>query len=551
MALSHWGWKLLRPAGSYRNLEHAALYIPPGGASSPRKVLQCTAQRDVFPQGPPGAVGVQRRFARTTESLLHDDEKSGFLQEGPSSCHTNRPSSVAKSRLSGGPGQCQPPGGLKKSRTLATRRWSGGLISAAYDAQLCLLTMSYSPGWSSANPASEETAAAAATAGRLLRASSVLGAAERKTSSIPCHLDPSAISALVTHAFADGPTSGPPQAIGYPTKRHVVSFHLPSLSPAGLSELVYLCSVGLGIRDCAFFKEASSLALWQLQVLQRPRQSRSQEPAKADSRNAPLGRTFGDFDTIPLGVLEDFATQVVEAPVKSPPKPSAHRIVKLLRALLHAGYEDPQLFEVAVNYLTKQCTYTHSEVLHAAALLRVMPPGRPRNNLAQSLAERLMLRERRLPLRVAAAAANVFSLVSVPRGSAQRGDPQGRPQGVSEGDSLASKRQAPCGQSCSTEEGSYEIRPVYLYPSLSVLYASLARSAKRALEVNMLGIGGRVRGRDLALLARGFVRAGEHAAATPWVAAMEEHWKGLRPCLDPQSLLLLLVSLPKLQQGLP
>ncbi|KAL8439900.1 hypothetical protein Efla_006519 [Eimeria flavescens] len=416
----------------------------------------------------------------------------------------------------------------KKPQIIARRRHSGGIVTATYEQHFRRLVLSISSLAEPCGGMREETAAAEATAASLIRASAVCEAAKH-TALAQDHLQASAISALVSYAFAGGSE----QSSGEETRRHVIFFNLPSLSPAALADLVYLCGVGLGVKDEAFLSEAARVGRWQLEVLQKhKRRLRSSSQLRNSSDTAAVRTSNCLYSG---ATLDDLATRVMEAPVRSPPRPGAHRLIRLLRGLLHAGHKDDRLLSEAVGYLESECIFTHNDLLHALALLKVMPSGEHRDRLLRLAAQRIILRERRLPLCVVAAASNVFSLLLPPpctssaRGGVFLGELQRQAQSASSG---------PRGERCHSF-------------SLEALFTSLASSAKRALEVSSVGIVDSLRGRDLALLARGFVRARQQAAALPWVEAMERHWRDLRFSFDPQSLALLLVSVPKLQRALP
>lgn len=423
----------------------------------------------------------------------------------------------------------------RKPRLLAKCRWSGGFASAAYEHHLCRLVLTFSPKTETPDVGSGETAAASEAAGGLLRALSVCEAAEGRAS-VQGHLDASAVSALVDYAFVRGSERNAAKAAARPAARQTVSLHLPSLSPSALFDLVFLCAVRLGVKDKQFLEEASQVALWQLETLRKWMQPESEQTQKPDGE---------------AGDLDGFSRQVVEAPLRYSPRPSAHRIIKLLRGLVYAGRENPRLFDAAAEHLAARCTYTHSDLLHALALLKDMKPSPARDTVAKTVCQRLLLREQHLPLCVVASASNVFSRVQLPAVSnptpptPSLGGGCGRTDAQSP--SLVGDSQSQCGP---RREGHAAAPSSDL--SHVDLFKSLSRSAKKAFEAQSLGAKvGPTRGRDLALLARGFVRARQRAAAAPWVAVMDRQWAALRPSIEPHSLSLLLVSLSKLQNGLP
>ncbi|KAL8450904.1 hypothetical protein Emag_003010 [Eimeria magna] len=435
-----------------------------------------------------------------------------------------------------------------KLRVLARRRYTGSFVTATYEPHLRKLVLSISPVLRPTGGVSEETAAAAATADRLIRAASVCEAAEPRVSQRG-RLEASAVSALVDYALAGGPAKSLPLASAAPLQRQAVSFHLPCLSPAALSELVYLCAFRLGVRDHDFFSEVTRVSLWQLDVLQRLRGGGSSPPRTQhqpfSGRDCDVRRCQKEM----MGQgLEGLEKMIFEAPVASSPRPGAHQVAKLLRGLCHAGYKDHRLFHAAVDYLEKECTYTHSDLLHALALLKVMSPGASRDKLARLLSQRILLRERRLPLCVIGAAANVFSLLQLPRcESSSLREAASHTLQMKEPLSLEAFKTS----LCATHTNAHATLAVSSSLPSRQLFESLASSAKRAFEVSFWGIGGGARGRDLALLARGFVRARQQSAAMPWVQSLERHWKDLGPSFEPHSLSLLIVSLSKLQRGLP
>ncbi|KAL8272533.1 hypothetical protein Esti_003532 [Eimeria stiedai] len=491
------------------------------------KALQ-TVSTSSRPLGINGNKGLHLRVAgRRSFSTIADHSAGGIADE--------EVSDVEQTRFSGrGTTACSKP------RVLARCRYAGGYVAATYEPHLRKLVLSISPVLKPTGSFSEETAAAAATADRLIKASFVCEAAKSRQSQRG-RLEASAVSALVDYAFARGSRSVPHTSAA-PSQRQAISFHLPSLSPSALSEVVYLCALGLSVRDHDFFSEVTRVALWQLDVLQRLRKGGPSPPhaqqQPSSKRDCPV---TGSWE-------EGLEKRIAEAPVISSPRPGAHQVAKLLRGLSHTGHEDQRLFHAAVDYLETECTYTHSDLLHALALLKAMSLGAPRDKLAKLISQRILLRERRLPLCVIAAAANVFSLLQLHR-SASSTHRSVVPE------TLQKATQPYLGASktllCATHTSAHA-SPAFSSPLPSTeLFQSLASSAKRALEVTCLGIGGGTRGRDLALLARGFVRARQQSTAVPWVQALERQWKDLRPSLEPHSLSLLIVSLSKLQCGLP
>lgn len=513
MALSHGVRIGPRSVKSLRYFGNKAVLNPFKDPSDTGKLHHDMTQGVGFLQGSLGISGGSCRFGSIGGPPHKTVKDSKLLRERLPDAYTKRSTDVAEKRAAGGRNAPYWKEALKKSRLLARLGWSGGMLIATYEAHLCRLVISFSPDRRTPRGASDETAAASATAGCLLRASSVCEGAG-SGGSLQGHSEVPEVSALVDYAFWGRFARASTQMAGYPTERLVMSFHLPTLSPAALSEVVYLCGVRMGIKDREFFEEASRVALRQLESLKRPNQPKLSQVSDRQGPNARwLTEPRQPMSSSEISVA--FASQIKEVAVKSCSPPTVSRIARLLRGLAQAGHESPELFDAGVEYLASECTYSHSDLLHALALLKRLSPGAIRDKLAQPLASRILVRERRLPLVVVAAASNVFSFF-----------PQSPP-------------------SCNSSECMSS------FPALEDLYASLARSAKRALELHALGLGDHLRGRDLALLARGFVRSRQHTASTPWLLEMELQWKTLRLSVDPQSLSLLLVSLSKLQHGLP
>ncbi|XP_026191579.1 uncharacterized protein LOC34620509 [Cyclospora cayetanensis] len=493
----------------------------------------------------------------------------------------------------------------EKLRVLARRRGCEEDVSVSYENSLCRVLLTFSVNKELTGPlrdarghqgAREEIEAEMDIARSLRRASAVCEAVNRGASPENA-LGAEALlaPALVAYAFSCGREGSKgssssrvmpgeevfSRAETFSSARQLVSFHLPSLSPAALCDLIFFCTARLRVRDSQFLEDAARVALEHLKLLleldkpaevyhRQPLHSRNDLPGPSamDSVQKPPSTQRSPEDMAAQDVRDDdFVRRILEAPVRFSRPPSAHHMAKLLRGIILGGHEAPEVLALGVAYLKRRCTYTHSDLLHSLALLKVMPSGAPREHLAAFVAQKLILRERRLPLPVVAAAANVFSRVSLPpfrmqpESSWAHAERQHMPskglealEGARSADALGfsvEARVAPNGPLHAGSSRSNGNDSASVLPSAGALYASLSCSAQRVLDVRRLGIGGSVRGRDLALLAHGFVKAGEDRAATSWVVAMERHWRELRPVFEPVSLALLLGSLPKLQHALP